>query len=491
MLKNAMLNQQNYTFTENGALSKATSKSHILDLFALGASANGLNLENLILNALSEDVKLALKVIFYISDIREGQGRRNFFKIALKALADNKPEVTEKLLPYIAEFGRWDYLYWFVDTDLQNKALTILTQEASNAIVENRKSLVFKWMASEDASNKNKVRNAIITRKFMGLTPREYRQMLSKGRKELGEAVVERKMSERQWDDIDFSKVPSLAMTKYRNAFIKQNENGFKSYLTKVENGEAKINSSVLYPADIVHAGNRKLTATERRALVAQWVALPDFVGEGLNILPMLDTSGSMGCDIADGKYTAEDVGRSLAIYLAEKIEGEFHNTVLSFSSEARLLELPNGDVFDKVKYLERNSIVESTNLQSAFDLVLKTAIKNRVPQEQMPNRVLIISDMEFDSAVAGSRQAFTNLEVIRLKYEHAGYVMPQIIFWNVNARSHQLPATKDERGIVMASGFSPALMKRLVSADPMLTPFEAMLAVVDVPRYAFVDELV
>ena len=491
MLKNAMLNQQNYTFTENGALSKATSKSHILDLFALGASANGLNLENLILNALSEDVKLALKVIFYISDIREGQGRRNFFKIALKALADNKPEVTEKLLPYIAEFGRWDYLYWFVDTDLQNKALTILTQEASNAIVENRKSLVFKWMASEDASNKNKVRNAIITRKFMGLTPREYRQMLSKGRKELGEAVVERKMSERQWDDIDFSKVPSLAMTKYRNAFIKQNENGFKSYLTKVESGETKINSRVLYPADIVHAGNRKLTETERRALVAQWAALPDFVGEGLNILTMLDTSGSMTCDIADGKYTAEDVGRSLAIYLAEKIEGEFHNTVLSFSSTAKLFELPNGDVFDKVKYLDRNSIVESTNLQSAFELVLATAIKNRVPQEQMPSRILIISDMEFNSAVVGARQAFTNLEVIRLKYEHAGYVMPQIIFWNVNARSHQLPATKDERGIVMASGFSPALMKRLVSADPMLTPLEAMLAVVDVPRYAFVDELV
>jgi hypothetical protein len=489
MLKSLLQTESNYTLTENGALTHRSTKSYVLDLFALGGSAKSSIGRDLIANALYEDSRTALKVIFYLSDIREGQGRRDFFRTSLLYILSQDKELARKLLPYVAEFGRWDYLYWFMGTSLESEALLTLEKEVEKCLTNKTTSLVFKWLASEDASSEETKRNAEITRRAFGLTRREYRKMLSWGRKALGDAVVEHKMSTNLWEDIDHSKVPSVAMKKYRKAFISHIPNKFTTFVGKVEKGEAKINSKVLYPHDIVHAGEYT-EGVERRALAAQWNALPNYLSDNVRALAVVDTSGSMSGQPLE-------IASSIGIYLAERMVGEFKNTIVSFSSEARLFDVSHGDVFDKYNFLKRNTINDNTNLQSVFNLLLRTALKHNVSANEMPNRIIIMSDMEFDRATGpgwndyGRRGAdTTNLDEIRRKYAVSGYEFPQIIFWNVDARNTQVPTTMNDKGVILVSGYSPVVVKSVLSDDPYITPYRAMLEAVNVERYAFIDKL-
>ena len=489
-----MKSEQNYTLTENGALTHATTQSHVLDLFSMGATTTGSNLTELILDAFYENPKLATKVIFYISDIRQGQGRRAFFRESLKCIMNRDVNTARKLLSYIPEFGRYDYLYWFMHTPLQKDALEILKNEVVNSINTGKPSLVFKWLASKDASNAETKANAEITRKFFNVTPREYRKLLSKGRKQLEDGVVERKMSAKMWDSINYSRVSSVAMKKYRKAFISHQPTAFEGFIKKVQTGEAKINSSVLYPYDVIHTGLDS-SGLDRETLVEQWKALPNYVSDGIQTGVVVDTSASM-----DG--LPMEVAFSLGLYLSEKIEGAFKNSIISFSRTAKIFDLPSGDIFDKYKYLQRQNICENTNLQSVFELILNTAVKYKVPQKEMLNRIIILSDMEFDSATTQNtydyynrsplvaRTDTTNLDAIRAKYAAAGYAFPQIIFWTVDSRQKQTPATMNDKGVILVGGYSPAIMKSLLSNDPYITPYKAMLDTINSPRYSFIDEI-
>ena len=431
--------------------------------------------------------------MFYISDIRQGQGRRDFFKSVMKELAVSDSNLTIELLPYIPYFGRWDYLYWFVGTPVERQAIMLLAQEVVSASKEKRTSLVFKWLASEDASSAETKANAEITRTYFGLTKREYRKLLSAGRKVL--SVVENQMSSNKWEEINYAVVPSVAMKRYAKAFRKHSAAKLDKFLEQVESGETKINASVLYPADFFKSG------LDKEVALAQWKALPNYIVPGVNALAVVDTSGSMFGDPIR-------IAASLGIYLAERLSGPFKNTIMSFSSRAKLFDVSKGNIFDKYNFLLRNAIVENTNLQSVFDLILETAVKYNVPKSEMINRIIILSDMEFDSTAYfsynPSRPAFgsrnqisygrsayaTNLQVIQRKYQQAGYDVPQLVFWNVDARNKQVAATKDETGVVLVSGYSPVVMKTVLSAKPYITPYEAMMQVIGVERYNFIDNL-
>lgn len=490
MLKEALLNAQNYTVTEKGALTHASTRSAVLDLFALGGSATkNINVENLILDALDEDFRLAVRVIFYLSDIREGQGRRDFFRVALLAILRRDSEVAAKLLQYVPFFGRWDYLYWFLGTPLEKQALSLMKDEVRAAVNEERPSLVFKWMASEDASSEQTKYHAEITRRFFKLSKKEYRQLLSEGRRIAD--VVERKMSANEWTAIKYESVPAVAMKKYRKAFAKHGKT-FEKFIKEVEAGTKTIKSSVLYPADLLRAGvqgSADKNSLERRTLVEQWKALPNYLVEGVRALTVLDTSGSM-FGYGDPAIFA---AASLAIYAAERLTGPFRNTVMSFSRDAKLFQLPEGDFLQKYNYIERNQIVDTTNLQSVFDLILSTARAHSLPNDELPNRIIILSDMEFDQATGYRYRDYrdnTNLKVIKQKYERYGYDFPQIIFWNVQARNKQVPATMNENGVILVSGYSPVILKSVLSEEPIITPYKAMINTVMVERYSFVDSL-
>lgn len=487
MLKEALLNAQNYTVTEKGALTHASTRSAVLDLFALGGSATkNINVKNLILDALDEDFRLAVRVIFYLSDIREGQGRRDFFRVALLAILRRDSEVAAKLLQYVPFFGRWDYLYWFLGTPLEKQALSLMKDEVRAAVNEERPSLVFKWMASEDASSEQTKYRAEITRRFFKLSKKEYRQLLSEGRRIAD--VVERKMSANEWTAIKYESVPAVAMKRYRKAFAKHGKT-FEKFIKEVEAGTKTIKSSVLYPADLLKAGvqgSADKNSLERRTLVEQWKALPNYLVEGVRALTVLDTSGSMFGHFDPAIFAAA----SLAIYAAERLTGPFRNTVMSFSRDAKLFQLPEGDFLQKYDYIERNQIVDTTNLQSVFDLILSTARAHSLPNDELPNRIIILSDMEFDQAIGYAHRNSANLEVIKQKYERYGYDFPQIIFWNVQARNKQVPATMNENGVILVSGYSPSVLKSVLSDEPIITPYKAMLNTIMVERYNFVDTL-
>ena len=487
MLKEALLNAQNYTVTEKGALTHASTRSAVLDLFALGGSATkNINVENLILDALDENFKLAVRVIFYLSDIREGQGRRDLFRVGLKSILRRNSEIAAKLLPYIPVYGRWDYMYWFLGTSLEKQALSLMAEEVRSAVNEERPSLVFKWLASEDASSETTKYHAEITRRFFKLSKKEYRQMLSEGRRIAD--VVERKMSAGEWTLIKYESVPAVAMKRYRKAFAKHGKT-FEVFIKQVEAGTKTIKSSVLYPADLLKAGikgSEDAYSLERRTLVEQWKALPNYVADGIRALTILDTSGSMFM-YGDAAIFA---AASLAIYLAERLTGPFKNTVMSFSREAKLFQLPEGDFLRKYEFIERNQIVDTTNLQSVFDLILSTARAHSLPNDELPNRIVILSDMEFDQATGYAHRNSTNLEAIKQKYERYGYDFPQIIFWNVQARNKQVPVTMNENGVILVSGYSPSILKSVLSDEPIITPYKAMLNTIMVERYNFVDTL-
>ena len=365
MLKEALLNAQNYTVTEKGALTHASTRSAVLDLFALGGSATkDINVENLILDALDENFKLAVRVIFYLSDIREGQGRRDLFRVGLKSILRRNSEIAAKLLQYVPVYGRWDYMYWFVGTPLEKAALSIMAEEVRSAVNEERASLVFKWLASEDASSETTKYHAEITRRFFKLSKKEYRQMLSEGRRIAD--VVERKMSAGEWTLIKYESVPAVAMKRYRKAFAKHGKT-FEVFIKQVEAGTKTIKSSVLYPADLLKAGahgSQNEYSLERRTLVEQWKALPNYIADGVRALTVLDTSGSMFM-FGDAAIFA---AASLAIYLAERLTGPFKNTVMSFSREAKLFQLPEGDFLRK--YGNLLNVTKSLTLQ-IFNLCL------------------------------------------------------------------------------------------------------------------------
>ena len=493
MLKQHIMDVQNVTLTENGALTYASTKSDVLNVFTLGGAidkkVSEINLPKLILNAYASDPRLTLKVIFYLADIRQGQGRRDFFRDSLLTLAQHDKRLTEKLLPYIPEFGRWDYLYWFIGTALEKQALQVFSEEIKLSQLENRSSLMYKWLASEGASSRETRRNARKTQEFLHMTARQYRKFLVQGRNGINESLVERQLSTKQWQDIRYERVPSIAMSRYIKTFFKQDPKRFIDYLERVSRGETKINASVLYPSSIVHQYATSCDSPEHKnALLQLWKALPDYVAKDVRPLAVVDNSGSMtGSPI--------EIAASLGIYLAERLTGPFKDCVVSFSRKAKLYDLSRFQtVFDKYDYILRNSIVENTNLQSVFLLLLSVAMDHNVPNDEMPNRIIIISDMEFDTATSSDYweedQNTTNLDAIRKLYEEAKYEFPQIVFWNVSARHEQFPTVCDDNNVALVSGYSPAILKSALSSKDSLTPYGVMLSTVNTERYAFVDQI-
>ncbi len=462
--------------TANGAVTHSTSSNSVLDFFGMGAAARNqtdafvLNLFNA---AYAEDANLALKVLFYIRDIRGGQGERKTFRTCFRNLAQTQPAVTKKLLKHVSEFGRWDDILETVEnTEVENDALKLLSATLRKDLKSESPTLCAKWSPSEQASSADTKRLAKKLREYMDLTPKEYRKMLSGLRAKIN--VVERLMCAGEWKDINFENVTSRAAMLYKDAFKKHQEKRYAAYLASVEKGTAKINASTLYPYELC----TKAMVSEDKTIELQWKALPNYLAENPhNGLVVCDVSGSM-CS-GSGSVRPIDVSISLAMYFAERNKGAFENYFLSFSSNSKLNKITGSTLHQKLLNIGQSEWGMSTNLQSSFDAILTHAVANKVPKSDMPNVVYIISDMEFDSCCNGK----TNLEVIKEKYKAAKYELPRIVFWNVNASSKQSPVKYDEKGTCLVSGCSPAILKSVLSAK-IVTPIEVMLETINSPRY-------
>ena len=468
-----------FVCTENRAVALNTTRDARLDLFSTIGSlreADDDRIHTLFAEAYGQDPLFTVKILFYARDIRGGLGERKTFRTLLRYAAEHHPEAVRPNLDLIGVFGRYDDLYVLIGTRLENDMWDAMKkqfeEDLENLKQGNAISLLAKWIKTADASSKETRSLGIMTAQKLGYSVYSFKRIVRSMRKQIG--IVEALMSANRWDEISYSAVPGRAMKIYRRAFMKHDEEGFSRYLDDVENGTAKIHADVLYPYDIV--GEYMKNWQEDRTLEAQWRALPDFVKEGANVLVMADTSGSMTC--AGGRPLAASVG--LAIYFAERNTGPYRNMFMTFSEKPFIVELRGETLYQKVQNTMRAPWGMNTNLEAAFELVLNVAVRAHAAQEEMPGAIVVISDMEID--FCGNRE-WSFYDNMADRFARAGYVIPNIIFWNVNSRHEIFHADRNRRGVQLASGQSAGVFQQILE-HVNCTPVEAMERVIHAKRY-------
>lgn len=459
------------TLTENNGVARSTTGSAVLNLFSLIGGSRGLfeTLRPTLLQAYNENPELTAKVVFYSRDPRGGQGERDLFRENMKELIQLDPKFKQFLF-YIPTYGRWDDLISLMDVAEHEVMGIILKQLNTDVRLDGRVSLLAKWLPSENTSSKKTKDLAARIRKYLELTPKQYRQMLSTLRAKI--QIVESKMSANDWENIEFSAVPSNAMLIYRKAFNRHTPENFLKYMDSVTKGESKINAGVLFPYDLT----RKCRGGDEDSVVEeQWKALPDyFNGVFENSIVVADVSGSM-------EGLPMEVSISLALYTAERNKGPWHNQFITFSRIPEMQTIYGSSLAEKVNNLRNANWSMNTDIEKVFSKILEVAILNKVDPADMIARVFIVSDMEFDSCISADVSVFQN---IRKLYTQEGYNLPELVFWNVSARNTQFPMAMDERGFLNVSGCSPSVFK-FTLGKTFVDAYDMMLSVLNDDRYA------
>lgn len=457
--------QSEDTLTENGMVTNSSTLNECVNLFFTIGAMRRQDKERLLSTfskAFNENPLTALKILFWVRDVRGGAGERQIFRDILKYLVENHPNVVKQNIQAIPHFGRWDDLSVLFGTKLEAEATKMFVD---GLIVEN--GLCAKWIP-----RKGEIFNAI--RKVMNVTPKDLRKLL------VGISnTVEQKMCANQWTNIEYEKTPSLAMGRYTKAFAKHDITGFTEYLEKLKKGETKVNAGAIYPYNVVQTMNQGVWELANE----QWKSLPNFMeGTTERILPVVDVSGSMG-SVVSGSITCLDVAISLGLYISERNEGVFKDSFITFSEKPQL-EVLSGSLKERYNQMSQADWGMSTNLESVFNLILNQALKHKVLPEDMPSKILIMSDMEFNQA---TRQSDSAIQMIRRQYDESGYSLPQIIFWNIQSRSKNFPVRHNESGTALISGLSPSIVKSVLGGKEM-TPVSIMNETINSERYSIIE---
>ena len=446
------------SYTANGAITNSTSLNNCLDLFFLAGACRTetiKNIETKLQQAYLEDRVTTLKIIFWAGDIRQGAGERRFFKLALNWLLNNHSEDLFNYIEYVPEFSRWDVLF-----ELNHQFVLDYICKNMN------KPLLCKWLPRRKQYNNlaKKIRNRL------GLTPKQYRKHIVENTK-----VVEQQMCADKWEEIEYSHVPSVAMHKYNKAWYRNDYERFVKYITSVKEGKSKINASAIFPHDIIKNavsmwGSKPLTEAE----IVQWDNLPNYLeGKSNSIIPVCDVSGSM-------YGTPIEISVALGLYISERNEGVFKDAFITFSQRPEMQYLKGG-LQDRINQLKCASWDMNTDFVKVFELILDKAKENNLQQSDLPETILVISDMEFDDAEKDK----TNFEYIKGLYRESNYELPKIVFWNVNGRVGNVPVTIKNENVALVSGASPSILKSVLEND--IKPINIMNRVLNVPRYDFI----
>ena len=475
--------EANMAYTENGAATYRSTGSECLDLFATIGALRGESdeeINNRFLRAYAEDANLAMKTLFFARDVRGGLGERRVFRTILKWLAINEPQSIEKNILHIAEYGRFDDLLALMGTPCEDKALRYIKRQLGSdcdALVSGRSvSLLAKWLPSVNASNKDTVRQAKRIARAMDMNDAQYRKMLSALREKI--SIIENNLREKNYT-FDYSRQPSRAMFKYRKAFMRNDGERYGAYMNRVAEGKEQIHIGELVPYEIIRPffGHGYISERERVIIDTTWEAQEDFTGSE-NALVVIDGSGSMYSGTNPMPAT---VALSLGIYYAEHNTGAFHNHFITFSENPQLVEVKGRNIFEKVRYCQQFNEVANTNLQRVFELILKTAVKHGVPWENMPAKLYIISDMEFDCCTEGV--SLSNFAYAKRLFAEHGYQLPEVVFWNVASRNQQQPVSRSDTGVVLISGCNSRIFSMLKAGA--LSPYAFMMNVLGSERYA------
>ena len=492
----ALTNETNYRYTENGAITHKTTRSDLLDMFALcGAYRNRSDADCIVAfqKALAENEKYAMKCLFYLRDIRGGQGERRFFKVCLKWLSNHNPDAVRRNLTLIPEYGRWDDLYCLEGTPLEPEMFAFIKKQLTLDFECKTPSLLAKWLKSENASSFETKRLGNRTRIAMGMSHKQYRKTLSMLRERIN--IVERLMSENRWDEIEFDKIPSRAGLIYKNAFARRDIIKEK-YEKFAKDDTTKVNAEVLNPVDIAtriyNTGGwsfrRNFSDTDIAMFQKYWDNLKDYYnGREENGIAVVDVSGSMW-----GQPLCAAV--SMGAYIAERGHGPFANHFITFSDRPELVKFEGTDIVDKFYRAADADWGMSTNVEAVFDLLLKTAIRNNTMPQDMPDTIYIFSDMEFnrcmkDNTSIGDRWSYGNMDEFKIntlieykaqEWKNHGYKIPRLIFWNLDARSQNIPAIGP--GFSYVSGFSMNMVECILSGKD---GYDLMIEKLDSERYS------
>ncbi len=469
--------------TINSALCPATTLNACLDFFSKGPACRD-DLEQawkLFVAAYNENPELALRTLFYLRDIRGGQGERQIFRSMIVGLIADQPEVVAQLAPLFSEYGRWDDLFCLEGTAVEATAMSVMRKQLNADLMSDKPSLLAKWLPSINASSRETKRLGRLIASGLMMTEKAYRQTLSKLRKQI--RVVETAMCSNDWSDIAYQQVPAQAMRRYRNAFRKRDEDRFGRYLEDVKNGTAEIKAGTLFPYELVEQcfGNDMSldeTADGSEVLDAQWNALPNYMEEDFNGMVVADVSGSM-----TGRPMA--VAISLAMYIAERNTSEtFKDHFITFTSDPQMQKIKGDTLAQKVANLSNADWGMSTDLNKVFQLLLDAAVRQSVPASEMPTKLIIVSDMQFDQATTDrmGAQEQTNFQQIRQMYQDAGYEPPHLVFWNARADVGQ-PFTVHESGAHLCGGCSPSILKSILN-NRLITAEDLMMDAVGGERY-------
>lgn len=483
---NFLKKESNMTLTENGGTAYRSTESFCLDMFfKAGAMRNSKPsvIADTVARAYAEDPDKTMKIIFFARDARGGLGERRFFRCAVSALVDFAPEAVRKNIPLFAEYGRFDDLCVLLGTPLEKDAAAViktqLDKDTAAMYAGEKASLLAKWLPSVNTSSKETRNKGRRMADLLNMSEREYRKALSALRKYTD--ILENRLRERDYT-FSYEVQPSCAMFKYRKAFLRNDEMRYKNYLIKVNSGEAKLNADRLYPYDIVRAAlNRDISADETLSLDTAWNALPDLTSsKNENAIAVIDGSGSMTW--GRGSLRPIDAALSLGIYFAERNNGKFANHFITFSQKPRLVEIKGNDIVEKVRFCSSFNECANTDLEAVFTLILRTAVKNKVPASEMPAKLYIISDMQFDYCIIGGNDEPLFRQMRKL-YHDNGYDLPEIVFWNVASRGDAIPVNRSETGAALVSGYSPAVFNMVMGGD--ISPEKVMDDILSSERYA------
>lgn len=491
-LAEALAKETNITTTDNGAVARKTTESSLLDFFSVcGAMRNSSvdDIINIFGKAYADDALNALRILFYTRDVRGGVGERKTFRTILNYLGNAHPEAVVANMDLIGGiYGRFDDLYALINTKAE-KDMWEYMRAIYDADMENMEngepiSLWAKWVANPNNKLPKTKELGRKTAKGIGFGKQGYTtycKNLSKMRKYLD--LPEIKIAAKDYANIDYSKVASKCLMKYRGAFQKHDSERYTKFLEAVEKGEKKINTSTVVPYDILHnvrkyTNVRQYVQGDMRQLELTWKNLPNYLSNTeKNVLVMCDTSGSM---TIDGGRPME-VAVSLSMYFAERNHGPYHNKFITFSHVPSYVDIEGDNLYSKYKNIMKADWGNDTNIEAAFDLILNTAIKYDLGQKDIPNALLIVSDMQFNPFWCLSGEDFQM--AMSRKFREHGYTLPNVIFWNVRASNPVFHSTKNKVGVQLVSGENPAIFQQVMQALDM-TAYDAMMKVLTSERY-------
>lgn len=486
-LFDAFVAEENTAFTENGQAAFATTTNPLLDFFALGGAMrqrSEQDIQSLFEQAYNLDADNALRLLFYFRDIRGGQGERRTFRTIYNWLAKHDPAAVINTLPFVAHLGRYDDLLSLLDTPAESAMIELVKAQLEEDLKSETPSLLGKWLPSTNTSSAATRAKGSKMRRLLGFKQNsDYIKTLSLLRKRIG--ILETKLSDSKWSEVEYDKLPSKAGLQYRGAFFRHDEERYKAFLDSVTKGEKKVNASTLYPYDI----SKKVrdldyaysdTTAENELYNALWKELPNYIPEGVNTLVMADISSSMTWGHAS--VAPIDVALSLAVYTAERNTGMFQNAFMTYATDPQFVQLEGDTFVERMQTVYSQTVhLGSTDVYKAFMRVLEVAKQHQIAKTEMPRSIMVISDMQFNESTSGSKKLVTQLKE---EFEAAGYDMPVLVFWNVNASLTNFPSVEKELNTIMISGASPSILKSVLSGK-FITPLDLMNDVLNNPRYA------